>query len=263
MNVQQQQLARMTLDGAELGAVTFPQGVQMLIEAGFDGYAVDYRRSVRTYYLPNGEALELPTPPIPPVAEHFDARAVKDAIREAQSLVPGYTYRRLLRQSGRSRLCRLHGLVRGQARGLLRPRWRGPYRVFPGAQRTGGSSTLDRRRQECYRTVTGRGARMGRSLYLIVFLGLFAGCVPMGIDPARDQFGVSTARPDAGATAPTDRTRRARSQVATSLYQGLSGRGAHGSAGADGAQIVDQNLRCTHYDRVHLAYVHMSWSNIF
>lgn len=92
MNVQQQQLARMTLDGAELGAVTFPQGVQMLIEAGFDGYAVDYRRSVRTYYLPNGEALELPTPPIPPVAEHFDARAVKDAIREAQSLVRGYTY---------------------------------------------------------------------------------------------------------------------------------------------------------------------------
>jgi uncharacterized protein YbcV (DUF1398 family) len=92
MNAQQQERARVALDGAESGAVTFPQGVQMLMEAGFDGYAVDYRRSVRTYYLPNGETLELPTPPTARVAEHFDASAVKDAIREAQSLVPGYTY---------------------------------------------------------------------------------------------------------------------------------------------------------------------------
>ena len=28
-------------------------------------------------------------------------------------------------------------------------------------------------------------------------------------------------------------------------------------------QLVDQKLRCAHYDRVNLDYVHMSWSNIF
>jgi hypothetical protein len=28
-------------------------------------------------------------------------------------------------------------------------------------------------------------------------------------------------------------------------------------------QLVDQKLRCGHYDRLNLDYVHMSWSNIF
>ncbi len=87
-------LARATLEGSESNTMTFPQNVRVLMEAGFDGYAVDFRRSTRTYYMPNGEALELKTEPTPtPVAETFDASVVKDAIREAQVLVPGYTYR--------------------------------------------------------------------------------------------------------------------------------------------------------------------------
>ena len=45
--------------------MTFPQSVQMLMEAGFDGYAVDYRRSSRTYYMPDGQTLELEMPSIP------------------------------------------------------------------------------------------------------------------------------------------------------------------------------------------------------
>jgi uncharacterized protein YbcV (DUF1398 family) len=66
----------------------------MLMEAGFDGYAVDFRRSMRTYYLPNGEVLELQTSPmLQPVAQRFDTAVVKDAIREAQSLLSGYTYK--------------------------------------------------------------------------------------------------------------------------------------------------------------------------
>ena len=73
--------------------MTFPQSLQRLMEAGFDGYAVDFRRSTRTYYMPNGETLELKTDPTStPVAESFDAAVVKEAIREAQALVPGYTY---------------------------------------------------------------------------------------------------------------------------------------------------------------------------
>jgi uncharacterized protein YbcV (DUF1398 family) len=87
-------LARATLEGSESGAMTFPQSLRLLMEAGFDGYAVDFRRSTRTYYMPNGETLELKTDPTPtPVAESFDAAVVKEAIREAQALVPGYTYK--------------------------------------------------------------------------------------------------------------------------------------------------------------------------
>jgi uncharacterized protein YbcV (DUF1398 family) len=87
-------LARATLEGSESGTMTFPQNVRILMEAGFDGYAVDFRRSTRTYYMPNSETLELKTEPTPmPVAESFDASVVREAIREAQMLVPGYTYK--------------------------------------------------------------------------------------------------------------------------------------------------------------------------
>jgi len=87
-------LARATLEGSESGTMTFPQILRALMEAGFDGYAVDFRRSTRTYYMPNGEALELKTEPTPtPVAETFDGSVVREAIREAQELVPGYTYK--------------------------------------------------------------------------------------------------------------------------------------------------------------------------
>jgi len=87
-------LARATLAGSESGAMTFPQSLRLLMEAGFDGYAVDFRRSTRTYYMPSGEGIELKTEPTPTaVAEAFDAQAVREAIREAQALVPGYTYK--------------------------------------------------------------------------------------------------------------------------------------------------------------------------
>ena len=87
-------LARATLEGSESGAMTFPQSVRMLTEAGFDGYAVDFRRSVRTYYMLDGEAIELETErTLAPVAERFDADVIKEALREAQALVPGYTYK--------------------------------------------------------------------------------------------------------------------------------------------------------------------------
>ena len=87
-------LARATLEGSESGAMTFPQSLRILVEAGFDGYAVDFRRSTRTYYMPNGEAIELEVEPTPTtVAESFDASVVKEALLEAQALAPGYTYK--------------------------------------------------------------------------------------------------------------------------------------------------------------------------
>jgi uncharacterized protein YbcV (DUF1398 family) len=93
MNTNWQDVARATLEGSESGSMTFPESVRMLAEAGFDGYAVDFRRSTRTYYMPDGAAMELATQRTGPVAERFDAAVIKDALREAQALVPGYTYK--------------------------------------------------------------------------------------------------------------------------------------------------------------------------
>jgi uncharacterized protein YbcV (DUF1398 family) len=94
MTANWQEVARATLEGSESGSITFPQNLRLCMEAGFDGYAVDFRRSTRTYYLPNGETIELQTAPTPTsVAGSFDAPVVREAIREAQQLVPGYTYK--------------------------------------------------------------------------------------------------------------------------------------------------------------------------
>jgi uncharacterized protein YbcV (DUF1398 family) len=87
-------LAIAALEGAESDNMTFPESVKLLREADFDGYAVDFRRAVRIYYLPDGETIELATERTRvPVAERFDVAAVIAAIREAQAQMPGYTYR--------------------------------------------------------------------------------------------------------------------------------------------------------------------------
>jgi uncharacterized protein YbcV (DUF1398 family) len=93
MNTNWKDVARATLEGSESGAITFQQSVAMLTEAGFDGYGIDFRRATRTYYMPDGEAIELATERTPAsVAARFDAAAIKAALREAQTLAPGYTY---------------------------------------------------------------------------------------------------------------------------------------------------------------------------
>lgn len=93
MTMQWKDIARSTLEGAETGTMTFGETLRLLTEAGFDGYAVDYRRATRTYYMPDGASLELKAAPAGPVAAAFDADALRAAIREAQTQAPGYTYR--------------------------------------------------------------------------------------------------------------------------------------------------------------------------
>jgi uncharacterized protein YbcV (DUF1398 family) len=74
--------------------MTFPQVVSTLMGAGFEGYSVDFRKGVVAYYSPSGECVEFSgAKSALPVAADFDATAVKEAIREAQTLVPGYTYK--------------------------------------------------------------------------------------------------------------------------------------------------------------------------
>src|ERR1700742_840732 len=93
MSTNWKEVARHCLEGAESGAMTFPQIVGTLIEAGFDGYAIDLRRATATYYLPDGAAAELGAMRTEQVADRFDVAVVKEAIGEAQALVPGYTYK--------------------------------------------------------------------------------------------------------------------------------------------------------------------------
>ena len=89
-----QSIAHKCLEGAESNTMTFPQIVSTLMEAGFEGYLVDFRRGVASYYLANGESVEVSgAKPSEPVATSFNAAVVKQAIREAQTLAPGYTYK--------------------------------------------------------------------------------------------------------------------------------------------------------------------------
>jgi uncharacterized protein YbcV (DUF1398 family) len=86
-------IARRCLNGAETDSMTFPQIVGTLMQEGFEGYAIDFRRASATYYLPDGDSVVLPTHRGEvPVAGTLDVATLQAAIREAQQLVPGYTY---------------------------------------------------------------------------------------------------------------------------------------------------------------------------
>ena len=92
-------IAERCLRGAEDNSLTFPKIVATLMEAGFEGYAVDFRRATATYYRPDGDSAVLSTHRVGgPVAAAFDAGPIKAAIREAQMLAAGYTYRDFCRK---------------------------------------------------------------------------------------------------------------------------------------------------------------------
>lgn len=94
MDDHKKSVAKTCLEGAEDNTLTFPQAVGTLMQEGFEGYAIDFRRATATYYLPDGDSVELPTHKMDvPIAATFDAVLVQAAIREAQQLVPGYTYK--------------------------------------------------------------------------------------------------------------------------------------------------------------------------
>ncbi|MDR3376279.1 MAG: DUF1398 family protein [Ancalomicrobiaceae bacterium] len=94
MNDRQIAIARSCLEAAETNAKSFPEIVGSLMDAGFEGYAVDFRRATATYYLPDGASAELAAQAVAtPVAPSLDGARLQAAIREAQQLVPGYTYR--------------------------------------------------------------------------------------------------------------------------------------------------------------------------
>lgn len=87
-------VARDCRAAAEDNTMSFPEIVGKLMQEGFEGYAIDYRRATATYYLAEGCSVVLPTHRTEvPVAAAFDAATVRAAIAEAQQMVPGYTYK--------------------------------------------------------------------------------------------------------------------------------------------------------------------------
>jgi len=93
MNAQRTAVAQRCLEGAHAGTIDFPSIVGTLIEAGFDGYFVDYRRNTTSYYRPDGDSVVLDNPGAAgPVAEAFDPAGVAGQVRWAQANPPDYSY---------------------------------------------------------------------------------------------------------------------------------------------------------------------------
>lgn len=86
-------IAKACLAAAHDGSLSFPEIIGKLVSAGFEGYAVDYRRGSQTCYLPDGDAVDLEMAPIAGrVAAAFDSEAVEALVRWAQSNPADYSY---------------------------------------------------------------------------------------------------------------------------------------------------------------------------
>ncbi len=86
-------LAARSLAGAHDGSMSFPEIVGALSAAGFDGYFVDYRAGMATYYGADGSSHAVSMAHRHgAVAATFEAAEVQAAIRHAQSGAADYTY---------------------------------------------------------------------------------------------------------------------------------------------------------------------------
>ena len=128
MDDHKKSVAKACLDGAEGNTLTFPQIVGKLMQEGFEGYAIDFRRALATYYTPGGDSIEVPMHKVDvPVAPSFDAVRVQAAIKEAQQLVPDYTYLGFCNKVASAGCAGLSSRFRAAARFTsgepLRPTW--------------------------------------------------------------------------------------------------------------------------------------------
>lgn len=93
MDAERTVIARACLAAAHDGSLGFPAIVGRLIAAGFEAYAVDYRRDTQTFYLPDGDSLELKmSPSSGAVAPAFDAAEIERLVRWAQANPADYSY---------------------------------------------------------------------------------------------------------------------------------------------------------------------------
>ena len=93
MDAERIAIAKTCLKAAHDGSLSFPEIIGKLIDAGFEGYAVDYRRNSQTYYLTDGDCVELDLPHSGGgVAATFDNSGVEELVRWAQADGPDYSY---------------------------------------------------------------------------------------------------------------------------------------------------------------------------
>jgi uncharacterized protein YbcV (DUF1398 family) len=93
MDAERISIAKTCLNAAHDGRLSFPEIVGRLIAAGFEGYMVDYRRNGQTYYLPDGDSIQLDMhSSAGPVAAAFDASEIERLVRWAQANPADYTY---------------------------------------------------------------------------------------------------------------------------------------------------------------------------
>jgi uncharacterized protein YbcV (DUF1398 family) len=93
MTPDQTAAAKLCLDGSYDGRMSFPQIIGTLLEAGFEGYAVDYRRAAQAYYLPDGQVAEFTLPHAGgAVAAAFDGAAIGSLVQWAQADGSDYSY---------------------------------------------------------------------------------------------------------------------------------------------------------------------------
>lgn len=87
-------LAQKCLDGAYNNTMSFPEILKELMQKGFESYHVDYMRGTATYYLIDGNSVELSTPQhAGHISKEFNDVLLQLAIKEAQQNVVGYTYK--------------------------------------------------------------------------------------------------------------------------------------------------------------------------
>jgi uncharacterized protein YbcV (DUF1398 family) len=86
-------IAETCLKAAHDGSLSFPEIVGKLIAAGFEGYAVDYRRNSQAFYLPDGDSVMLEMQPSAgSVASAFNPVEIERLVRWAQANTTDYSY---------------------------------------------------------------------------------------------------------------------------------------------------------------------------
>lgn len=93
MDAERISVAEACLHAAHDGSLSFPDIVGQLISAGFEGYAVDYRRNSQIFYMPDGDSVTMDMEPSAgTVAVVFGAAEVERLVRWAQANPTDYSY---------------------------------------------------------------------------------------------------------------------------------------------------------------------------
>lgn len=91
MDAQRKAVAEKCLTASYEATMEFPMVIRTLMEAGFEGYLVDYRKGSTTYYMLDSDSVELVNHETDgSVATVFDAGTVEANVRKSQAGAHSY-----------------------------------------------------------------------------------------------------------------------------------------------------------------------------